>query len=193
MPCPANYNPADFYIFSLATVRGEEDESKQRNTAICDAFEQSQMGQELVEVVKAQRSLHSSTDNSAYIEKRARSPYKASWWTQFRTVLWRSWLTVLRDPAFITIKASTSIVGYTKSTNQILHFIHFYLIILFYFLNDEDCCRFDSTDLPESDYRCSERPKHSRCPLHFPDHRQLQQRLWSRQRIFSFFLETFFF
>jgi len=110
LPCPANYNPADFYIFSLAVVRGQESESKQKNMAICDAFEKSELGQQVIEIVKSERLQASSSTNNVVPEKRTRSPYKASWWNQFRAVLWRSWMTVLRDPAFITIKASTSLI-----------------------------------------------------------------------------------
>lgn len=29
-PCPANYNPADFYIMTLAIIPGQEVECKQR-------------------------------------------------------------------------------------------------------------------------------------------------------------------
>ncbi|MPC54785.1 Protein white [Portunus trituberculatus] len=33
-----------------------------------------------------------------------KSPYKASWWCQFRTVLWRSWLEVIREPMLIKVR-----------------------------------------------------------------------------------------
>lgn len=31
-------------------------------------------------------------------------PYKASWWSQFRNVLWRSWLEVIREPMLIKVR-----------------------------------------------------------------------------------------
>ncbi|KAK7076882.1 ABC-2 type transporter, partial [Halocaridina rubra] len=33
-----------------------------------------------------------------------KSPYKASWWSQFRNVLWRSWLEVIREPMLIKVR-----------------------------------------------------------------------------------------
>lgn len=110
LPCPTNYNPADFYIFSLATVFDQESESMKKNMAICDAYEQSQMGQEMLEFVRAKPLQTSSGMDDVSLENRKRSPYKASWWNQSRAVLWRSWMTVLRDPAFLTIKASTALI-----------------------------------------------------------------------------------
>jgi len=39
-----------------------------------------------------------------------RSPYKASWFAQFRAVLWRSWVTIIKDPLFIRIKIIQTLV-----------------------------------------------------------------------------------
>lgn len=39
-----------------------------------------------------------------------KSPYKASWFTQFRAVLWRSWLSVMKDPFLIKVRLLQIIV-----------------------------------------------------------------------------------
>jgi len=110
LSCPLNYNPADFYIFNLATLRGQESESKKKNLAICEAFEKSELGQQVIEIVKAEQLQTTSATHNEPITKKNESPYKASWWNQFQAVLWRSWMTVLRDPTFLVVKASSSIV-----------------------------------------------------------------------------------
>lgn len=112
MPCPANYNPADFYIHSLAVVPGHEVESRKKIKAICDVFETSDGGQLVLQQVKSNRSLNSSQSQGldlAPVEVK-RSPYKASWFAQFRAVLWRSALTVLREPSILRAKGFQAIV-----------------------------------------------------------------------------------
>lgn len=40
-----------------------------------------------------------------------RSPYKASWWTQFKAVLWRSWLSVRKDPTLMKVRLLQTLVS----------------------------------------------------------------------------------
>ena len=47
LPCPPNYNPADYYIHTLATIPGQEAESKKKSREICDAYEASAAGQQI--------------------------------------------------------------------------------------------------------------------------------------------------
>lgn len=113
LPCPPNYNPADFYIHTLATIPGQEFESRKKSTEICDAYESSEAGQRVLEIVKANRSL-SSIDSQNYdltpVEIK-RSPYKASWFAQVRAVFWRSVISVLREPAVLRVKAFQTLVS----------------------------------------------------------------------------------
>ncbi len=44
-PCPADFNPADHYIYKLSMVPKEEGEYKERVKHICDSFEASKFGQ----------------------------------------------------------------------------------------------------------------------------------------------------
>lgn len=112
MPCPANYNPADFYIFSLATVPGKEVESRQKLKYICDSYDSSEAANHVKNILHSQR--HTNTQNSTEDSKKVkRSPYKANWFQQFSAVMWRSFLSVLRDPQILVVKASSSIVSVT--------------------------------------------------------------------------------
>uniref|UniRef100_A0A0P5KYT2 Protein white n=1 Tax=Daphnia magna TaxID=35525 RepID=A0A0P5KYT2_9CRUS len=111
MPCPPNYNPADYYIHTLATVPGQEIESRKKSKEICDAYESSQAGQQILEIVKANRSFKLSESQEFPLDEVnvRKSPYKASWFAQFRAVFWRSLISVLREPAVLRVKAFQTI------------------------------------------------------------------------------------
>ena len=55
MPCPVNYNPADFYIFSLATVPGKEAESRQKIKYMCDSYDSSEAAERVKNIVRSQQ------------------------------------------------------------------------------------------------------------------------------------------
>ncbi|XP_060593436.1 protein white-like [Ruditapes philippinarum] len=40
-PCPKTFNPADFYVLTLAVRPGKEDECKEKIENICDKFDSS--------------------------------------------------------------------------------------------------------------------------------------------------------
>ena len=108
LPCPANYNPADFYIFTLAISPGKEVESRQKVDYICDAYEASEARRNVTQIVENEIS-----NGPQYVDpesKRKRSPYRANWFRQFSAVLWRSWLSVIRDPQILIVKGSSSVV-----------------------------------------------------------------------------------
>lgn len=114
LPCPPNYNPADFYIHTLATVPGQELECKSKIKELCDAYDTSEAGKAVLEIAKTNRprGIFSPVDNYdlAPVEIK-RSPYKASWFAQFRAVLWRSVLSILREPGVLRVKAFQTIVS----------------------------------------------------------------------------------
>uniref|UniRef100_A0A0N7ZS33 Protein white n=1 Tax=Daphnia magna TaxID=35525 RepID=A0A0N7ZS33_9CRUS len=111
LPCPPNYNPADYYIHTLAIVPGQEIESRKKSKEICDAYESSQAGQQILEIVKANRSFKLSESQEFQLDEVnvRKSPYKASWFAQFRAVFWRSLISVLREPAVLRVKAFQTI------------------------------------------------------------------------------------
>lgn len=112
LPCPPNYNPADFYIHILATIPGQETESKRKSKQICDAYEVSENGKLVNEMVVANRSIKASKSQELDLihVKISRSPYKASWFSQLRAVMWRSFLSNRREPAVLKVKAFQTIV-----------------------------------------------------------------------------------
>ncbi|XP_017009241.2 protein white [Drosophila takahashii] len=96
--CPTNYNPADFYVQVLAVVPGREIESRDRIAKICDNFAISKVARDMEQLL--------ATKN---LDKPLEQPengytYKATWFMQFRAVLWRSWLSVLKEPLLVKVR-----------------------------------------------------------------------------------------
>nr|BDX53024.1 White [Dorcus rectus] len=100
-PCPHNYNPADYFIQLLAIVPGREEFCKQAIDLICNSFEKSDLGVKVkaVSTLKGEFNYDVWTNGDYYI-----NPYKASWCAQFRAVLWRSWLSVMKEPLLIKVR-----------------------------------------------------------------------------------------
>lgn len=108
-PCPTNYNPADFYVERLAIVPGKEDESRDNVRKICDAFAVSEYSTKIsdeINRIKAESneySLMTANGNGA-------EGYRATWCIQFRAILWRSWLTVLKEPLLVRVRLLQTVV-----------------------------------------------------------------------------------
>lgn len=104
-PCPLNFNPADHYVHVLAVAPGNEDSCRNRVRQICDEFDKSSSGgQKIKQAVKFERQnsrLSASLQNTS---EKSRSPYKASWWKQFTALLWRGFLSTIKDPQLLQIK-----------------------------------------------------------------------------------------
>lgn len=99
--CPINYNPADFYIQNLAIIPGRENESREKVAAIVSQFE------------KEARTIEATMSTGYSIpapQMKETSRYKASWWAQFKAVLWRSWISLIRDPMLIKVRFLQSLV-----------------------------------------------------------------------------------
>jgi hypothetical protein len=54
---------------------------------------------------------HNTPDLLKAAEKR-RSPYKASWWQQFKAVFWRSFISVLKEPMIMQVRIIQTIVSW---------------------------------------------------------------------------------
>ena len=104
-PCPLNFNPADHYIHSLAIIPGHEIECRERSTKVCDAFAMSSKGREIEQVTK--KIAEDSNELGGKVMKR--SPYKANWWRQFKAVLWRSGLEMIREPLIVRVRMMQTI------------------------------------------------------------------------------------
>merc|ERR1712142_1402784 len=103
LPCPTNFNPADHYVQVLAVVPGEEDVSRKRIDSVCREFNASAQGLEL-------DKLSSVVPEKATSSSKKTSPYKASWWVQFTALMWRSWLSVIKEPLIVKVRIMQTIV-----------------------------------------------------------------------------------
>lgn len=113
-PCPTNYNPADFFVEKLAIVPGREDESRDTVRKICDAYAVSENSNKINEEIRnieldSKRSNGFSKGNG---NGNGVSNYRASWCMQFRAILWRSWLTVLKEPLLVRVRLIQTVVWY---------------------------------------------------------------------------------
>lgn len=102
--CPSNHNPADYFVQVLAVVPGREASCRHTINAVCDAFQRSDSGTKIaLEAESIQGEFEESLRDSKGKDN-GRSPYKASWCEQFRAVLWRSWLSVIKEPILIKVR-----------------------------------------------------------------------------------------
>lgn len=100
-PCPSNYNPADYYVQKLAIAPNSEAECRANIKNICDTYAVS----DLAKAVNNQIVIHRA--ESLYLhplEEASGNGYRASWFTQFIAILWRSWLSVLKEPMLVKVR-----------------------------------------------------------------------------------------
>ncbi|CAG0879456.1 unnamed protein product [Darwinula stevensoni] len=111
--CPLNYNPADFYVHTLAIIPGAEEECRKRVLKICSAFRDSEEGKALEvgltgDAVVDGVSNDLSDANEAGDEMKFK--YKMSWFGQFRAVIARCWIANLREPFIIKLRLFQSLM-----------------------------------------------------------------------------------
>lgn len=107
--CPSNYNPADYFVQMLAIVPGQETSCRHAINTVCDAFQKSEHG---IKIALEAEAINNEFDDSIRDSKysKNRSLYKASWCEQFRAVLWRSWLSVIKEPILIKVRLLQTIM-----------------------------------------------------------------------------------
>lgn len=87
----------------LAIAPNKEAECRDTIKKICDSFAVSPMAREVMEVANSGKNV----EEQYYLqpmEGASRTGYRSTWWTQFYYVLWRSWLTVLKDPMLVKVR-----------------------------------------------------------------------------------------
>ncbi|XP_050304753.1 protein white [Anthonomus grandis grandis] len=113
-PCPKNYNPADYFIQLLAIVPGNEESCRNAVSMICDKFQRSELGVQVAldsAITSGDFLTHRETDVWVHTStNNGRSPYKASWCQQFRAVLWRSWLSIIKEPLLVRVRLFQTIL-----------------------------------------------------------------------------------
>ncbi|KAK3856690.1 hypothetical protein Pcinc_037017 [Petrolisthes cinctipes] len=101
-PCPANYNPGDHFIYSLAVRGGKEEECRQFISHVCDSFRDAE-GKDMDKRIEKAMKPPKNGDPLSNI-KLPKSPYRATWFNQFWAMLRRSALEVIRDPLLLGVK-----------------------------------------------------------------------------------------
>lgn len=122
-PCPLNYNPADYYVQLLAIVPGKEDESRDNIRKICDSFAVSATSNDIMRNINVLKN--APHDPLRSVNGNGSKGYRASTWTQFKAILWRSWLTVLKEPLLVKVRVIQTVV----CTNVVLGKINCFLNI----------------------------------------------------------------
>uniref|UniRef100_A0AC35G7Z4 ABC transporter domain-containing protein n=1 Tax=Panagrolaimus sp. PS1159 TaxID=55785 RepID=A0AC35G7Z4_9BILA len=114
-PVPEKSNPADHFISSLAIKAGEEAESDEKATHICNSFIKSSLGQELNQTALGEESsspsssstalsMESIWEGNAKLKGKTFQRYKATWFQQFFGLLKRSFLGNLRNPVVLHVR-----------------------------------------------------------------------------------------
>ena len=62
-PCPEDFNPADHFVYTLAVVPGQEEESTQRVNSICDEYSKSKFAQNVRSDIKEMETMADADDN----------------------------------------------------------------------------------------------------------------------------------
>lgn len=107
LPCPDDYNPSDHFVECLAIQPGIEEESRERVGNVVRAYTESQEGRALLKEVALMETM---IDKNDMVEAKNRSPYKASWLTQFYALTWRNWLALIKEPQQVQARLGPSIV-----------------------------------------------------------------------------------
>lgn len=110
--CPSTYNPADFFISTLAVNPEKEEECRAFVDSTCDTFASSSEGQAVGRSVQDNMQGGGTTNGWLGNEngKKSVSPYKVGWWQQFKAVLKRSVLANTREPMVLKTKVFQMII-----------------------------------------------------------------------------------
>ncbi|XP_055707480.1 protein white [Phlebotomus papatasi] len=99
-PCPPNYNPADHFIQVLAICTCNEAESREAINKICDAFERDDIAAEVKTTIKDL----TCSDGLPAVMNSDSERYRAPWIIQIRAILWRSWISMMKEPLLIKVR-----------------------------------------------------------------------------------------
>ena len=90
---------------------GNEIECRQKVSEICNTFEASNLGQVVQDEVQYQLDHALNSEELIKAEKGSKSPYKASWFAQFKALLRRSFLSVIKEPMIMQVRFFQTIVS----------------------------------------------------------------------------------
>eukprot|EP00090_Calanus_glacialis_P000149 TRINITY_DN10091_c0_g1_i1.p1 TRINITY_DN10091_c0_g1~~TRINITY_DN10091_c0_g1_i1.p1 ORF type:complete len:664 (-),score=109.27 TRINITY_DN10091_c0_g1_i1:412-2403(-) len=98
-PCPINYNPADHFVQVLAIETGREEECVKNINQISEQFKTTSEGMNLQNLIDENKAIEIEFNS-----KNTRSQYKSSFCGQMRALLWRSWLSNMKEPMVTRIR-----------------------------------------------------------------------------------------
>ena len=110
------------FLQALAVIPGIEEKSRKNIDIVCDAFEMSEEGREL-DKLSVSSSLYFLSlffleihffpilANGEEMSRKNKSPYKASWGAQFNALMWRSFLSVIKEPLIVKVRIAQTIVS----------------------------------------------------------------------------------
>lgn len=99
--CPSNYNPADYYIQILAVAPNEETKSRDRIKKICDSFAIDKLADDIQMSIQAYKKANRDIDS---VLTKGVERYRADWFTQLRAIMWRSWISGIKNPLLIKVR-----------------------------------------------------------------------------------------
>ncbi|RXG59133.1 Protein white [Armadillidium vulgare] len=108
--CPFMYNPADFFISSLAIRPGEEEESEKFLHEACDEFQKSDYMKEIEEAVQNNMGTEKVVEVDEEGKKIRKTPYKAGWFAQLSALNSRCFLEMAREPMLLRMKLIQSVM-----------------------------------------------------------------------------------
>ncbi|XP_056007707.1 protein white-like [Ostrea edulis] len=126
-PCPVNYNPANHFILTLAIVPGYETDCKGRVEKICDFYNSNVTASKKVDHYEQSMDPYERRISEKVLEESIQSLSSSgpSYFQQLRCVMWRTWITTVREPMLVKIKfIQTLIIAlfiglvYLKTTND---------------------------------------------------------------------------
>ncbi|XP_065564729.1 protein scarlet-like isoform X3 [Artemia franciscana] len=100
--CPENYNPADFFVQTLAVVPGHEQHCRSTIKATCDRFAVSSQAREIELLIQYEANVGYSMEDAQLVNSTLESQIvsnRAGWWNQTRQLAKRSFIDSLRNPA----------------------------------------------------------------------------------------------
>ena len=103
-----NYNPADYYIKTLAITPTNKEKSKEVVESICDGFFNSNLSYDLkadIELSKKQTGTRSLSAITSEMDT-----YKTSSLNQTKWLVWRSLISTMRNPMDTRINVLQTIV-----------------------------------------------------------------------------------
>lgn len=90
----------------MAIAPNKENECRGTIKRICDTYAVSTMASDVNTI--ASDFGHGELTNG---KSNGHTAYRASWWTQFYAILWRSWLSVLKEPMLVKVRLLQTIVS----------------------------------------------------------------------------------